>query len=306
MTQDYSAQKKYNAPRKNCLIACEILWDCFPYGNFLGGATTNVAYHLNQLPVSPVIVASVGNDELGQKAMKQISMKWGCDTNMISVLDHVPTGKVEVHLNENGDATYAIESPAAWDYISLDNISTAVKNKMDAFLYGSVSLRSEFNRKQVDIFLDDYQGLKCFDVNLRPPHNSEELVLEYAKKADFVKLNEEELNVLSQLYSSEKDLRKQILNLSRILNVDMLCVTRADKSALMLNNGDIVEGKTFPVIIKDTVGAGDAFFASMISSLLSEKFNPKKALDDATKIGSWVATQKGAQPDYIKFNEFTN
>jgi len=306
MMQQSHSRNLGDTSQGSCLIACEILWDCFPYGNYLGGATTNVAYHLNHQPATPVIVASVGKDELGREAIEQISNGWGCGINHIKVLDDLPTGKVEVHLDESGDATYVIETPAAWDYITLVNLQDPEIEKADAFLYGSVSLRSEYNRKQVDLFLKDYDGLKLFDVNLRPPHNSEEMVLEYAKKADFVKLNEEELNILSHLYSSEEELQKQILNMSDMMNVEMLCVTRADKSAMMLYYGEIFEGETFPVSVEDTVGAGDAFFASMISSLLSEDFNPKEALNKATRLGSWVATQKGAQPDYNRYDDYKN
>jgi hypothetical protein len=43
----------------DCLIAgCEILWDCFPDGNRLGGATCNVGYHLNQLGMKPGLIAN--------------------------------------------------------------------------------------------------------------------------------------------------------------------------------------------------------------------------------------------------------
>lgn len=287
--------------QRNCLIACEILWDCFPSGNYLGGATTNVAYHLNHLPVMPIIVSSVGDDVLGNEALELISKKWGCDIKWIRILDDVPTGKVVVHLDEGGDANYTIESPAAWDYISLEQIKSSGVENIDAFVYGSVSLRSAYNRRQVNNFLEGFNGLKCFDANLRPPHNSEEMVLEYAKKADFVKLNDHELNVLSHLFSLEDDLRKQILMMAEILNIEMLCITRADKSALMFCKGDMYEGKIFPVSVQDTVGGGDAFFASMISYLLSDSFTPKEALDNATRLGSWVVTQKGAQPDYSRF-----
>lgn len=100
---------------KNCLLVCEILWDCFPYGEFLGGATLNVAYHLNQLGTNPIIASSVGKDELGERAIKQINEQWGCSTSTVRILDDVSTGKVIVKLDEKGDATYVLLTPAAWD-----------------------------------------------------------------------------------------------------------------------------------------------------------------------------------------------
>jgi len=286
--------------KKKCLLACEILWDCFPYGDFLGGATLNVAYHLNQLNTLPIIASSVGDDESGRNAITQIRDQWGCDISGIRILEGVATGKVFVQIDHKGDATYILETPAAWDFVSLsEDLFPGFKNA-DAFVYGSVGLRMDFNQQQTEMFLKEYKGLKCFDVNLRIPHNSRELVLKYAGQADFVKVNNEELEMLTNHLNAGSSVYGRIAELSRMLDVDMLCVTRADRSALMLYGGQVYEGQVFPVAIIDTVGAGDAFFAAMIDALLNEDFNPRLALDKATALGSWVASKQGAQPPYDK------
>jgi fructokinase len=284
--------------KKSCLLACEILWDCFEEGEFLGGATLNVAYHLNQLGTTPIIVSSVGKDELGDRAIKQIAEEWKCNTNAIRRLDHVTTGKVIVKIDQKGDATYVLQTPAAWDYVSLSKEDYPGLNKADAFVYGSVGLRMDYNQKQVDDFLKDYNGLKCFDVNLRIPHNSVDLVLKYAQKADFVKVNNDEINLLTGDMDVGTSLKNRMISLCYILNINKLCVTRAEKSAMMLYLGEFYEGNTFPVSIQDTVGAGDAFFAAMINALLKDDFNPLTALNKATALGSWVASNQGAQPVY--------
>lgn len=281
-----------------CLLTCEILWDCFPDAELLGGATLNVAYHINYLNTEPVILSSVGNDRLGEKALNIIQTQWHCSTDYVRVLDEVGTGKVQVTLDEQGDATYEVLTPAAWDYVEINQETLNKNGAMDAFVYGSVFLRSEYNRRQVDQFLKTFKGLKCIDVNLRPPHNSPEMVLDYAAKADFVKANEEELSVLTSDLPQDCTLRDRIVALADKLEICQLCITRAEKAAMLYHEGTYYEGKTFPVIVKDTVGAGDAFFASMIDSLLSGSFDPIRALNRATTIGSWVASQSGAQPTY--------
>ena len=280
-----------------CLLTCEVLWDCFPDRELLGGATLNVAYHLHQLATETVLLSAVGQDALGRKALDIIQGQWECDTRFIRVLPEVPTGAVKVKLAANGDATYEVGTPAAWDYISIPAEAAALRP--DAFVYGSVALRSDYNKKSFSDFLDRYDGLTCFDVNLRPPHNSVEMVLDFAKRARFLKMNEEELDILSHASGcGDGDLEARLTGLAKNLGVDTVCVTRADKPAVLLWQGRLTTGATFRVEIADTVGAGDAFFASMIDSLLHPPFDPEAALARATALGSWVASKPGAQPVY--------
>ena len=284
--------------KPKCLLTCEILWDCFDDVELLGGATLNVAYHLNQLATEPVILSSVGSDALGEKAVGIIRDQWGCDTAHVRVLDDVGTGKVQVTLDDRGDATYSVLTPAAWDFVDIDGDRLLSGHDIGAFVYGSVFLRSDYNRQQADAFLDRFDGLKCIDVNLRPPHNSPDMVLEYAAKADFVKANDQELTVLTSDLPEETALRDRIAALAEKLGIDTLCVTRAGESAVLLYKGRFYEGSTYPVTVRDTVGAGDAFFAAMVDSLLCGRFEPTEALNRAIALGSWVASQQGAQPDY--------
>jgi len=279
------------------MAACEILWDCFPDANRLGGATFNVAYHLNQLGVKPGIIASVGQDALGDEALRVIEEEWQCDSRWIRRLDNVPTGQVNVTLNDQGDAAYDVITPAAWDYVAIPE--TAIAGLTCPMVYPSVGLRSVFNREQLRGILDTYAGLKCFDANLRPPHNSVALVVEFAARADFVKANEDELAALLAVRADPAtDLEARIFALAGALKVGRLCVTRADQPAAMLVDGKVFYGQSYPTVVKDTVGAGDAFFASMIASLIRSDFEPCAALSRASALGSWVASKAGAQPAY--------
>jgi fructokinase len=282
----------------DCLIAgCEILWDCFPDGNRLGGATCNVGYHLNQLGMKPGLIASVGRDALGKEALRVIEHEWHCDTQWIACRDDVPTGRVNVTLQAHGEPTYEVLAPAAWDFVEIP--SAALADRTCPLLYPSVALRSEFNRTQIRRALVGYRGLKCFDANLRPPHNSPATVLEFAKLADFVKVNDSELKLLGEAAGSkETELEALLRDFARLIGVNRICVTRAEHAALMLYDGGLFYGQTFPTVVKDTVGAGDAFLASMIASLCQPGFDPETALSRASALGSWLASKAGAQPKY--------
>ena len=51
----------------------ELLWDLFPDGPRLGGAAANLAYHLARLGRPAQLVSRVGNDELGRRAVSELS-----------------------------------------------------------------------------------------------------------------------------------------------------------------------------------------------------------------------------------------
>ena len=48
----------------------------------------------------------------------------------------------------------------------------------------------------------------------------------------------------------------------------------------------------------DTVGAGDAFLASLLAELLKGRMLPQRTLARACRLGEWVASQRGATPEY--------
>jgi len=283
--------------KPSCLLTCEVLWDCFPDRELLGGATLNVAYHLHQLETRSILLSSVGRDRLGELALRQIRDEWGCDTRFIRTLDDAPTGTVTVTLDDRGEPSYEVGTPAAWDQIDIPAEAAAMRP--EAFVFGSVALRSGHNRRSFADFLESYDGLRCFDANLRPPHNSVEMVLEWAKRADFLKMNREELDVLSRAAGcGDGDLESKLNALAGMSGVNTICVTRAEEPAVMLWQGAVFHGETFPVEVVDAVGGGDAFFASMIDSLLHPPFDPAGALRRATALGSWVVSRRGAQPPY--------
>jgi fructokinase len=51
----------------------------------------------------------------------------------------------------------------------------------------------------------------------------------------------------------------------------------------------------------DTVGAGDAFLAGFIHQYMDDK-PLNDALKFACQLGAWVASQKGANPPFLKEN----
>ncbi|MEF3103114.1 fructokinase [Raoultella ornithinolytica] len=282
----------------SCLLACEILWDCVEGKPPLqGGATLNVAYHLNKLGCRTVPVSSVGSDGLGNRSLSIIKNDWQCDISEIKILKDAGTGVVDVKIDAAGDATYDIHTPAAWDYISISH--SAENLACSAFVYGSVALRSTFNQKSFSDFLQIYRGLKCFDVNLRKGQNDIHTVGKFLQYADFIKLNESELDqVADYFHITGESIEERIFSLTGIIGKKIICITRGDNPPVLYWKGNIYQGPAIRVDVENTIGAGDAFFAAMICALINPEFEPAAALHRASTLGSWVATKEGAQPEY--------
>ena len=100
------------------------------------------------------------------------------------------TGSVSISLDNEGSASYSIDFPSAWDYIAYNKKIDMELSLADAFIYGSLAARNNTTQKTL-LQLLEKATFKVFDVNLRAPYYTKELLLTLMKKADFIKFNEE-------------------------------------------------------------------------------------------------------------------
>ncbi|KJF45504.1 carbohydrate kinase family protein [Draconibacterium sediminis] len=283
---------------KNKEILCigEVLWDRLPSGAKPGGAPMNVALHLNAIGMDATIASSIGNDDEGNK-LKAFLNRSGLDTSYIQTEDFLPTSEVIVQLDENNNATYEICEPVAWDNIRLTKELMDKAKKSGLLIYGTLASRNPISRESI-MFLLDYSGVKLVDVNFRKPYDSQKVVEELLMKADIVKMNEDELVVFANWYNKHKYDEKSLIKwFASQYNIKMVCITKGEDGVILYCEGEFYEHPGFKVNAVDTVGAGDAFLAGLISSLINGK-SPDEALAFACATGAFVATKTGATPNY--------
>jgi fructokinase len=75
-------------------------------------------------------------------------------------------------------------------------------------------------------------------------------------------------------------------------------VTLAARGAILYDRGQWFQATAEPVDVRDTVGAGDAFLAYLVLSMLSDRVNPGDELARACRLGAFIASQHGATPEY--------
>jgi len=276
-------------------IVCfgEVLWDIFPEGKKLGGAPFNVACSLHQLGAEVFFISRIGNDELGNQIRKEVSEQ-GLPTSFVQQDENYPTGTVEVNLDQSGSATYHITENVAWDYIEVREDEITRVRHSDAFIFGSLIERAA-SAEALDTYLRSAHFI-VFDVNLMPPYYTIDKLRKRMNAAHFIKFNEEELQeIASAMGSFSTELKDQIRSISERTHTQHICVTRGANGALFYTQGKWVDHTGYAVKVKDTVGAGDSFLATLLYGLLMGT-DPKDALDRACAMGAIVAQSEGANP----------
>ena len=273
----------------------EILWDVFPTHKVIGGAPLNVAFRLASFGAETSIISRIGNDKNGEEVIEYLE-NTKLNIQHIQKDNIYPTGYVSVFLDNHGSATYDIFKPVAWDYISLENDNIKLISESDIFIFGSLSCRSGVSKNTLFGLVEKGKFL-VFDVNLRKPYYTYELISELMQKVDFIKLNDEELDeITAELGFGNSKMKEKILFLSKITDTKFICVTRGSQGAILFFNGRFYENSGYRVKVEDTVGAGDSFLASLIFKLYIEVQKPDQALDFACRLGALVASKKGANP----------
>ncbi len=291
---------------KNIICFGEVLFDVFPTHKKIGGAPLNVALRLASLGINAQIISRVGNDEIGKELLAFIK-KNGVDTDTIQIDENLSTGQVIVQLNEKGSASYTINYPVAWDKIICIPEDEIMVKKADALVFGSLVCRDSVSQESL-LEIINYAKYAVFDVNLRAPFYTKEILISLMMQSDFIKFNDEELYEISAFMNSPyHSLEQNILFIAEQTNTKHICVTKGSHGAVLYYNEKMYYNSGYKIDVVDTVGSGDSFLAGLLSELLTNS-DPQKAIDFACALGAIVAKNEGANPKISskEINAFMN
>lgn len=282
----------------------EILWDLLPEGARLGGAPANFAVMAGRLGNRAVVASRVGADALGKQAQEELG-ELPAEGAFVQCDTEYATGTVTVRL-EAGEPEYTIHEPAAWDRLTMTPEWRELARNADAVCFGTLAQRAAESQATILQFLDETRRecVRVFDVNLRAPHWSPEILRGGLGRATILKLNAGELrHVLIGTgvcpYPLEKvDEYEMLLGARRLLDrypVELLCITLGGKGSLLVTRRQHHRHPGLAAKVKDTVGAGDAFTAALTHYYLEGA--PLPVLNEAgNRWGAWVASQAGGMP----------
>ena len=282
----------------------EALWDCLPDGRKIGGAPANFAYHVKQFGFNSLAISAIGKDDLGAEIVDKFNQR-----NLQHLLETVdyPTGTVQVTLDQKGIPCYEICEDVAWDNIPYTDKLDEIAHNCKVVCFGSLAQRSAVSRATINRFIDSMpetdDTFKVFDINLRQHFYNEETLVNSLKKCNILKINDEELVVVSQMFGfpelSQADACRRILE---TYGLRMLILTCGTDGSYVFTSDETSFQPTPKVQVADTVGAGDSFTGSFIASILKGK-SISDAHKRAVEVSAYVCTQNGAMPvlpDYLK------
>lgn len=281
--------------RKKVIVGIgELLWDMLPSGKAIGGAPANFAYHAGRLGEEGWVVSAVGDDALGHEILDVLDEKRL--HSLVAMVDK-PTGTVQVSLDDAGVPTYTIVEDVAWDHIPFTPKMQDLASRADAVCFGSLVQRNG-SRASVLKFLEAVpaSALKVFDINLRQHFYTPEILQKSLEIADVLKINDEEIVILSEMFGLGSDPREACRKLIRQYSLRFVLLTKGAQGSEVISPDEVIPQGVGKVDVVDTVGAGDAFTAAFTVAYLRGD-----SLADAQKLAgevtAYVCSHKGAMPE---------
>jgi fructokinase len=288
----------------------ELLWDVLPDGPRLGGAPANFAVMAGRLGNHVALLSRVGWDDLGKEALERLEF-FPVDASLVQIDSRHETGRVTVRFEE-GQPRYTIHQPAAWDSLELSEEWVRIASRADAVCFGSLAQRGLESRQTIQTLVAQTSPkcVRVFDVNLRKPFYTSEVIEESLELATVVKMNDAEVPLVLELLgmpidrdplgrdpaSGETLLLGAKMLLEEFCSLELVAVTRGDHGSLLVTRKGSHEHPGIPTPVVDTIGAGDVFTAALTHYLLLGA--DLATLNEAgNRWGSWIASQCGSMPD---------
>ncbi len=301
-----------NAPTpRPVLVIGEALVDEFPDGTRVaGGAPFNQARWLAALGVPVALVSRIGQGDFGAACVLTAARRCGLAEAGLQRDPQRATGRVVVALGEAGPS-YTIEADSAWDHIdAVEARALAQQLEPAVVMFGSLAMRAPASREAIDAVLGASAALRFVDLNLRDTPDLQALAAQALKLADWVKVNDEELDRLLAWFvcdgppPTEGAARREALaELAVRFGVQRWIVTCGARGWFTLDSeGRRDAAGAAPAVpqLVDTVGAGDAFSAVVVAGYAS-MWPLARSLDSAAQLAAAVCGVRGAVPDDSAF-----
>ena len=282
---------------RNILAFGAVLWDIIGEKEFIGGAPLNFSAHIKHLGCDVAFVSRVGDDARGNLSRACIR-SFGLNDSLIQTDTIHPTGIALVELSSSGSPSFELPINVAYDFIEFDLALKASLNKeYDAVYFGTLEQRSPVTSATLDMVLSNIRAKHVFyDINLRLSYYSKKIIEWSLKQATIVKMNDDEVYVVSKLlYEDEYSLEQFYNKLLHDFNVEVLCITKGKDGCEVFSENKKVVQPGISVEVVDTIGAGDAFSAAFVNEYLTSG-DIDAAAKAGNEMGALVASKKGAVP----------
>jgi len=294
------------------------LKDVVSFEKYPGGAPTNVLVAASSLGAETGLISRVGEDPFGDFLVETLQTK-GVDTSQVTRDREHHTGVVFVEVKKT-KPNFTLYTNVAYNYMNSEDLDSEYIRSAEVLNFGSVTLLLEPSRSttfEAIAIAKGHCALSC-DVNFRKDlwKNKEGEMWELAERAlkevDILKVGSDEAIQLGQHLNPSRNkptLDQALMDIYTILTPQLIAVTMGEKGSrlLFIQNQEVqsdIKIGVYKVATKSTVGAGDAFFGSLLYTLhklqrfrdlssLTEK-ELKQALTFSNTFAAFCTKMKGA------------
>lgn len=260
--------------------------DCYTQDGLMypGGNALNVAVHGRRLGLRTGYVGAVGTDQAGLHIAQTLANE-GIDTTQLRHLDG-QSAYATVELID-GDRTFAGgDKGVSYFTPSMADLSYLAETQLlHTSCYSGLETHLASLSAQAPLSFDLSDRLETDYIDMIAPH------------CTFIELSAHESG------TSVRDLLWRI----RTLGPPLVLATRGDQGALLLVNDHIIEQPVTPINATDTLGAGDAFIASVLRGIV-ENQPADHYLPDAAAYAAQTCVTPGAfgYPTRMATSEYTD
>ena len=288
-------------------------WTDYP-----GGAPANTACGLVKLGIPTAFIGCIGEDQSGDQLVELLT-KTGVNITGVQRHSSAPTRIVYVVRDEKGDRSFAgfgdrKTTEFADTYLQSEQLPKDLFKTAKFLVLGTLELAYQPSQDAILTALKlakNYQVKLFIDINWRPmfwknPDQAIELILNFVKNADFLKLTNEEAELLFNTIDPKVIAKK--------LQIQGVFVTAGERGCAYYLAGNYGKIPAFYVNVTDTTGAGDGFTAGIIYQFcklgIESINNPQiaeKIVKFASAVGALTTTKPGAiaaQPTLTEVETF--
>lgn len=290
----------------------EALVDQYPDGSAVaGGAPFNVARWLAAFGVPALLVSRTGASDAAAGLVRSEMQRFGLSQRAVQVDTAEPTGVVQVLPDTTpgaGGHRFHIAPRSAWDFIDADLAAPHLRAVDPGWVcFGTLALRHATSRASITRLVGDSAAMRLVDLNLRPLDGLQALCEQALHLADWVKVNEAELHSLLQWFVCARgdipafgsDAHAHAWQqLSSRFGVTRWLLTRGEQGWASADAQGRIDasGAGVPVDrVVDTVGAGDAFTATVLAGQ-AHGWPLARSLQSANALAAAVCGWRGALP----------
>ncbi len=253
-----------------------------------GGSVANSIVGLSQLGNNVGFIGKVNNDELGQKyedGLQKEKVKF-----LYSKKDEpTPTGTCLILITPDSERTMCTFLGTAGkvsdEDVNADLVRKAEITFLEGYLWDEGEPKKAFDKA---ILNSNKVAMSLSDLFCVERHKAQFLEL-VKNKLDIVFANEQE--ILSLI---EGQKFKDVIDFAKQLNKNLV-VTRGEKGAVAINNGEIIECSARKNLsIADLTGAGDLFAAGYLHGIINN-MSTNDSLEKGTELSSKIIQKIGAR-----------